>query len=157
MKRSLLGIIVFLALFTTALVSQNRASVWGTVTDPAGATVAQAPLELKLTATGQVYTAVSAANGQYEFASLPAGAFELTASVPGFKKYSVQFNLSNGQRLRHDVRLEVGTISESVIINGAPSDAAGGKGGGAGGRPIAPPPVKAAPQSSIAALARDAR
>jgi len=39
MKRSLLGMSVFLALFTTVLVSQNRASVFGTVADPTGATI----------------------------------------------------------------------------------------------------------------------
>ena len=159
MKRSLLGMSVFLALFTTVLVSQNRASVFGTVTDPVGATVANAAVEVKLSTTGAVFTAASGANGQYELASLPAGAFELTARVPGFKKYVAQFNLSNGQRLRHDIRLEVGGTSDSVTvtdqtllktesgeirINGSPSNttgisiAAGKGGGGARQFPAAP-------------------
>jgi len=160
MKRSLVGISVFLALFTTALVSQNRASVLGTVTDPAGAIVANAALELKLTSTGAVFTAASSANGQYTFASLPAGAFELTASVPGFNKYVAQFNLSNGQRLRHDIRLEVGSTSDSVTVtesgeirvNGGPSNTAGvSAGGGKGKGPAFPAAPAQAPVSALRA------
>jgi Ca-activated chloride channel family protein len=118
MKRRLVGIRVFVALFTAVLMSQNRASLVGTVTGPAAASVPNAPLELRLAATGAIFNTTSRAGGQYTFTGLPGGSFELTVSVPGFNKYAAQIALADGQRGRHDVRLERGSVSESVTVIG---------------------------------------
>jgi len=49
------------------------ATVTGTITDPAGAVVANAPVSLKNVETGQVYAAASSDTGNYTVAQLPIG------------------------------------------------------------------------------------
>ena len=66
---------------------QTGGTITGLISDPAGAVVANAPVEVKNTATGVVATASTSATGNYVLAALPAGTYEITANVPGFKKY----------------------------------------------------------------------
>jgi hypothetical protein len=52
------------------------AAVTGTITDPAGAVVPNAPISLKNTETGQVYAAASSDTGNYTVTQLPIGAYD---------------------------------------------------------------------------------
>src|SRR3954468_3035602 len=65
----------------------DRGTITGTVSDPAGAVVAGAPVEIKNVAQGVLYQAASSSTGNFTLAQLPAGEYELTVTVPGFKKY----------------------------------------------------------------------
>jgi len=82
--------------------------------------VANAAVEAKNTATGAVYPVASSATGNYTIAQLPAGAYELTVTVPGFKKYvrgGLQVEVAATVRI--DVALEVGGSTESVTVEAA--------------------------------------
>ncbi len=95
----------------------DRGTITGTVSDPAGAVVANAPLELINTNTGGLYTAASSATGNYTIPQLPVGTYQLTIGVPGFKTYVRQnIRVQAAQTLRIDVALEVGTAAESVTV-----------------------------------------
>jgi hypothetical protein len=95
----------------------DRGTITGTISDPAGAAVASAPIELRNTQTGAVYQTASTNTGNYTLAQLPTGTYELTVTVPGFKRYNQQnINLPVAQTIRVDVVLEVGTASESVTV-----------------------------------------
>ena len=48
-------------------------TITGTITDPAGAVVAAAAIEVKNTETGQVYPTVSTETGAYTVPNLPVG------------------------------------------------------------------------------------
>src|SRR5438874_2558098 len=98
MKRKLLGICVLVALSGAILLSQNTASVTGLVSDPAGAIVASAPVQLKNAATGTVYNATSNSTGLFTIAGLPPGDYELTVTVTGFKKYIANVHVGASQR-----------------------------------------------------------
>jgi len=102
-------VVFLLAVASLALAQTDRGTITGTIIDPAGAVVANAPLELKGVETGSVYPAVSSATGNYTFTQLPVGTYELTTTVPGFKK-SVRSDITvNVQdRVRVDAALEVG-------------------------------------------------
>jgi hypothetical protein len=65
----------------------DRGTITGTVSDPAGAVVAGAPIEARNVETGAVYQAATTATGNYTLAQLPTGTYELTVTVTGFKKY----------------------------------------------------------------------
>src|SRR5215472_5480261 len=104
-----------LALTGAILAQSDRGTITGTIIDPTGAVVASAPVEIRNVETGAVYQAGTSATGNYTLAQLPAGQYELSVTVPGFKKYvrkSVTVNV--GETYRVDAALEVGSAAESV-------------------------------------------
>jgi len=95
----------------------DRGTITGTVSDPAGAVVANAAVQARNTATGTVYQAATTETGNYTLAELPFGQYEVSVTVPGFKKYVRQnLTVQVAQTLRVDVTLEVGAASESVTV-----------------------------------------
>ena len=99
------------------LAQSDRGTVTGTIADPAGAVVANAPLEAKNTETGAVFQAATSDTGNYTLPQLPAGVYEISVTVPGFKKF-VRQNVTVGvaQTVRVDIALEVGSAAESVTV-----------------------------------------
>lgn len=97
----------------------DRGTITGTIVDPGGAVVAGAPIEVRNTQTGATYQVGASATGNY-VVQVPAGNYEMTVTVAGFKKY-VRQNLAVPveQTLRIDVTLEVGLNTESVTVNEA--------------------------------------
>ena len=69
-----------------AFAQSDRGTITGTISDPAGAVVANAALEARNQATGVVYQAASTATGNYTILQLPVGTYEVSVAVPGFKK-----------------------------------------------------------------------
>ncbi len=93
------------------------ARVVGTVTDPSGALVAGANVELKNADTGLARTATTGDQGNYEFSFVPIGNYTLTVEATGFQKASVsRFQLSVDQVARLDVKLTIGQAAESVTV-----------------------------------------
>ncbi|HEY7337587.1 MAG TPA: carboxypeptidase-like regulatory domain-containing protein [Bryobacteraceae bacterium] len=114
LQRRLAGCLVFLSIPLFA--QSDRGTITGTVADPAGAVVAAAPIEAKNVQTGNVYQGGTSATGNYVF-QVPTGSYELTVTVPGFKKY-VRQNIAVPveQTIRIDVVLDVGSNAESVTV-----------------------------------------
>jgi len=112
--------VLSLGLISVAFAQSDRGTITGTVSDPAGAVVASAPMEARNTENGALYQAATSTTGNYTLSQLPAGTYELSVTVPGFKKY-VRNNLQVqvAQTIRIDVALEVGSASESVTVNEA--------------------------------------
>ena len=112
---------LILCAFASALFAQSdRGTITGTISDPAGAVVAGAVVEAKNVATGAVYPAASSATGNYTIAQLPAGSYELSVVVPGFKRYvrtGLQVEVAGTARV--DPSLEVGSATESVTVEAA--------------------------------------
>ena len=69
--------------------AQDRAELNGTVTDPAGAVVAGAKVELSSTATGFHRATTTNTDGIYLFSSLPVGAYAVSISKDGFKPHQI--------------------------------------------------------------------
>jgi hypothetical protein len=114
MKRILISLILSMAAFAQT----DRGTITGLVTDPAGAVVANAQLELRGTETGTTYPAATSATGNYTFSQLPVGPYELTLSVPGFKRFVRQnLRVQGAQTIGVDIQLEVGAATESVTVS----------------------------------------
>jgi hypothetical protein len=95
----------------------DRGTITGTISDPAGAVVANAQIEARNLETDAVYPAASTTTGNYTLSQLPVGTYELSAVVPGFKKYVRRgLTVQVAETLRIDVTMEVGTSTESVTI-----------------------------------------
>src|SRR3954462_9373823 len=96
----------------------NTGSISGTVAEQSGALVPQA----KVTATaegGLVRTTISGPQGYYGLPQLPPGSYKVVATKEGFKAApypKIQVNVTETKVL--PVRLEVGTVSEGVTVNG---------------------------------------
>src|SRR5436190_17488266 len=118
--RNLVPALSLLLIVSTAAMLRGQtvlATITGTVNDPTGAVVANAPISVKNLENGQVFTAASSATGNYAVSQLPIGDYDLTVTVPGFKTYShTGFHLAAAQTMREDVRLEVGNTTESVTV-----------------------------------------
>jgi hypothetical protein len=96
----------------------DRGTIPGTVTDPAGAVVASAPVEAKSATTGITYPAATSATGNYTLSELPVGTYFVSVTAPGFKKATrTGIEVTAFNTFRVDFRLEVGTATESVTIN----------------------------------------
>ena len=60
-------------------------TIAGVVSDPAGAVISGADVTVTNPATGAVRTAKTSDRGEYAFADLPAGSYDLTVKQPNFK------------------------------------------------------------------------
>src|SRR5881396_1643468 len=82
--RSVSALLLSLTLSTFA--QSDRGTITGTIADPAGAVVANASIEARNIGTGALYPVASSATGNYTLAELPAGNYEISVTVAGFKK-----------------------------------------------------------------------
>ena len=100
-----------------ALAQTDRGTITGTVSDSTGAVVASAAVEAKNLETGIAYQGAASTTGNYTLAQLPAGVYELSVTVPGFKKFTRQgLTVQVAQTLRIDISLEVGASTESITV-----------------------------------------
>jgi hypothetical protein len=107
------------ALFIAAVsvfAQSNTGTITGTISDPAGAVVAAAPIEARNAGTGVVYRGGSSNTGNYVLV-VPAGTYDITVNVPGFKKF-VESNVPvvSATDTRKDVKLDIGSASETVTV-----------------------------------------
>ncbi len=119
MRTWFLRVVAFCLVCTSiALAQVGNGSITGTVSDPAGAVVAGANVEVKNTETGVVYPGVSTNTGNYSVQSLPVGTYSVTVKVQGFKTYThTNLAVAATQVLREDVTLQVGAASDSVTVS----------------------------------------
>ncbi len=117
--RSLLVAGCILVFTLAAFAQSDRGTITGTISDPTGAVVANAAIEARNVATGAVYPVASSGTGNYTIAQLPAGGYELTVTVAGFKKFvRTDLAVEVAGTLRVDATLSVGAASESVTVTG---------------------------------------
>ena len=119
MRLALVVICCFL-IAMSAVAQSDRGTITGTVSDPAGAVIANAPIQAKNVETGVVYEGATSTTGNYTLVQLPAGSYQVTVTVPGFKKYTRSgLTVQVAQTLRIDVTLEVGATSDTVTVTEA--------------------------------------
>jgi hypothetical protein len=89
--------------------AQNWSShLEGLVTDPSGAVIPAAELTLKNTASGQTRHTQTNHSGYYTFPFVPVGAYDLTATAPGFATRAVKgLSLQVGASERVDLTLQL--------------------------------------------------
>lgn len=103
--------------FTGAGFGQTGGAITGVISDASGSVLANAPVQVKNTATGVVLTAATSATGNYTINELPAGTYEVDVAVAGFKKYvRTGITVEQLQTTRLDVQLVVGAASDSITV-----------------------------------------
>ena len=92
-------------------------SLTGNVTDPKGAAVPGAKVEVTNMGTGETRTAMSDERGGYTLNDLQAGTYRLTVSLASFKtllKDDIRIEIN--KLYRFDPQLEVGGVKETVVV-----------------------------------------
>lgn len=90
-------------------------SIIGTVKDPSGAIVPNAPVDLENTQTGEKQSTTSNAEGAYRFALLKPGIYQVTVAIKGLTKYD-SCTVGVGQTITLDLMLEVTITIEVVLV-----------------------------------------
>jgi hypothetical protein len=89
----------------------------GTVTDSSGAPVLKATVKLTEMATGVSRASVTNTEGYYLFPDLPPGTYQVIVLVAGFKEVrSSAITLTAQQSVRFDAKLEVGNVTETLVV-----------------------------------------
>lgn len=112
---SLFAAILLTAFLSLAVVAQSATgNVSGTVKDPTGAAIGGA--EVSLASQGVRRTALTGADGKFNFDDVAAGSYALTASREGFGQYNAAVQVMPGDTKDLSVELEINRLSEEVTV-----------------------------------------
>ena len=113
--------IAILCLAAYAPCQETRAKLTGLVTDPTGAVVPNAPVDVVNTDTGATVHVKSNSQGLYTAPFLAApGNYKVSVQMPGFKAYlHTGLELQVDATVKENIVLQVGSVSESVVVTTA--------------------------------------
>ena len=113
----LVAVVTLSAHGTLLLGQETRAIMSGTVTDPQGAAVPAAKLEIRNLATNVVTISQTNGSGIYTAPPINAGRYSVSVTAPGFKvAVEEDLELRSSDRKAVDFKLQLGTASETVSI-----------------------------------------
>ncbi len=93
-------------------------SIQGTVSDSSGHAIAGAQVAVRNAGTGDVRELVTEPSGRYHAPLLPPGEYEVKVSMTGFQTVERRgVRLTVGQDAVLDVALDIGKISEEVVVD----------------------------------------
>jgi Carboxypeptidase regulatory-like domain len=115
-----MGVVFSLSLTTAKAQTASSGSVTGQVSDPQGSSVPGADVTLTYTATSSKQTATTNDSGRYSFPVVNPGLYDIMVSKAGFKvaKFAAQ-QVSVGNVMTLNITLEVGSLSETVVVTSA--------------------------------------
>src|SRR5213083_2005503 len=100
-----------------ASAQQTSATLTGTITDPAGAVVANVTITATNLATNAVRETRTDDTGRYTHPFLPAGDYSVTAVANGFQTQKIdRITLQVQQTARIDMQLRIGNVTETVNV-----------------------------------------
>jgi len=102
---------------SVSMLAQSKfATVTGTVRDQLGGTISKVTLTLTRADDGSQHVVHSNNAGAFEFVGLPPGNYSLAVKAMGFQTLDAALQLAAGQTLQQPVRLEVGTLQETITV-----------------------------------------
>jgi Carboxypeptidase regulatory-like domain/TonB dependent receptor-like, beta-barrel len=103
-----------------AWAQKDAGSIVGTVKDPSGAIVANAKVTITDLDHGQTSSTTTNSEGEFVVSPLRVGRYTVTVEQTGFKKaISDPISLDVQQRVAVNIILQVGQITESVVVSSA--------------------------------------
>ncbi len=97
--------------------AQSTASIEGQVNDQQGAIVRAVEITAVSREIGLRRVAVSDDEGRYQIAALPVGSYRIEVRAPGFQTQIIESStLEVGRRVTHNFQLQVGDVSQVVIV-----------------------------------------
>lgn len=118
MLRYVSAVIALLVLSVPCWSQLDTGVILGTVLDPSGAVVPNASVIVQNQGTGAAWNLTTDSSGNYIASALPVGSYRVTGSAQGFKtKVNEDLRLQVSDRLRVDITLETGQVSERVTVS----------------------------------------
>jgi hypothetical protein len=116
---AIVALVVILAMAPRSAAQTELAGVSGRVTDPSGAVIVDAEVEIKNVETNISTTVKTNSDGLYTIPSLHPGHYLINVRRPGFKSVTVtELTLNVQDNVVRNFALQVGSVSETVTING---------------------------------------
>jgi iron complex outermembrane receptor protein/vitamin B12 transporter len=110
------GLVLALALTAVSAIAEVG-SIHGTVTDPLGAVISGAQVEL-LRQGKQVSVTTTDAEGKYRFLPLPPGRYQVRTTAPSFAtQQSDAIYIGNSSNAAVDLTLKVGSVTQQVVVS----------------------------------------
>ncbi|MEK6408808.1 MAG: TonB-dependent receptor [Acidobacteriota bacterium] len=94
----------------------HRGSIRGTLTDSSQTALSNVAIRIVQIETNESRVARSGDQGEFTLALLPPGPYRVEVEQTGYKKHSRLVTLQVNQELRLDISLEVGRISEEIVV-----------------------------------------
>ena len=116
--RAGLMVAVLLVVAATTYAQVDRATLTGVVRDATDAVLPKAKVTVTSLATGAVATVTTSGNGLYLVVNLAPGQYLVQAEAAGFQRFEQTVSLEIGARSRLDMSLAVGSIGETVKVDG---------------------------------------
>src|ERR1044071_557567 len=105
------------ALTCAAALAQSTATLQGAVTDQQGAVVPNAKVTVRSQATSTERTAQTDADGNYQFASLLPGVYDVEVQAQGFQTQAVAaLNVEVARTVVQNFQLTVGNVSQTITV-----------------------------------------
>ena len=110
--------LLLLAAMPPLMAQVNTGDVVGTVTDVSGAVIPDAKVTIRNTTTGVSRTVPTGETGDYSFSLLQVGTYEVTIEAKGLRTFVTRdLNVSAGNRIRVDAKMEIGVARERVSVS----------------------------------------
>ena len=118
------GARLFLILMGLVLVGSSRAqaptgAIAGVVTDPAGARVAGAHVDIVNRYSGLTRGLITSTEGDYGTSALPPGTYQLIVEAAGFRRLEGAAGVEAGTTTTVNLALQLGEVTEKVTIDDA--------------------------------------
>src|SRR5690349_8902492 len=116
-RRTGLALVIAFTAISTVALAATGSSIHGTITDPLGAVVPGAQVQL-LRAGKPVAATTTNAEGKYQFAPLPAGRYQVKTQAPSFtSQQSDAIYLGSGSNATQDLTLKIGSVSQPIVVS----------------------------------------
>lgn len=113
----LLGALLVFTLHSPAWPITPAGHISGTVTDPSGALIPNAAVQLRNIGGGSVQVSASSDSGSYSFTGVSTGEYEIEAEVAGFQPFRQSgIHLDSGTDLIFDIHLQLQSTTEAVTV-----------------------------------------
>ena len=112
--------LVLLSLCSAAVAHAQaaKAELTGEIRDQNGASVTQARVVATEITTGQTYSAAATESGEYTITNLKPGTYSVGVEADNFKRFvQTGVRLATGERVRVDVVLQPGGLTETVTVS----------------------------------------
>lgn len=112
-----LWLLLTLLLCSLPALAQYSSNIQGVVSDPAGAAINGAAVELRNVDTGVKDKDTTAGSGNYRFNSLPPGNYVVTVEANGFRKAESSFTLTTSETKGVNLILPLATAQQTVTVD----------------------------------------
>jgi len=102
--------------------AQNSASISGTVTDPTGAVIPKATVEIHNPVSGYDRTATTDNSGNFSFANIPFNPYHLSVSLAGFNTYTQDVTVQSPVPTNLKISLSLAGATSSVTVEASSED-----------------------------------